>query len=1273
MPSNKDPVTTVQPGPGHLPDGTVSANALDFNPGLGPLAALQAHITNPTGAHAATAISTTVLAGETWSNPAFSNVQVALARAYEGLNARPIWVLDANPVNKGDFVGAAAFTAAVTAIGTHRPILFLRAGTYTWSDPSPTALDNVTIIGVDQTTVIINSSADVRFGDHTDVTNVTFTGTSVSLSDNAQLHNTTLTYTAGLTVIGDENKMDLVSLNGSTSSFIVNGGSNSFSNMINSSGVSVFTVAGDLNQFSHVAVSTTAAFSISGSYNEFDVANFNGTTASGVVGTGNIFSNSSLAAAADLTIGGLFNRYTNCSFQTTSAGNILIQDLGGSDGAHYFEQSNYDVSGEIRVTTSGCTFLRMDSGLSFVPSYIRDMGSNNTYVNVRCNQFSCEGSNSSIRGLEFFSGLKVPGDPTLKMDGTNYTVENVLFSSFSTIAPSQMSVVGDKHTIKQLTFPGCDSSADDLLRVFGEGVNITGVYITAGTSVPTNKTYVRITGVSSVIDTLHITGTSVDTTPVILGGINNTVRNVTFDSMTNLAHPLIDISGLSCVASDIYGTSIACTAGAGFQLVRMTSSDTCVVKDMVIASSANLGTTTDLLQVNGCNNCTFDNIYLNNLGATTNVGSAVFRAVTALSTGTTIRNINVRNSVFATLNPSYIVGIVNLFEINGTFLSKTLMEHCTTDSTVTYTGAGAASILVFGGPATALGPPVLFTMRNCSLVCTATTYYGVNVQSTISVLVEDCYFQTTVSTLATLNETSSGVAPVFINCIVEQSGAGPTVTSSQPSFENCKFIGPSTGSGQQLFFTVGGSAGGSGSFPKPASLKSCQMLVGSGNISASGTTGQPIVFLGGFGSGASGGHGTIIVDGLIIKPKANSGITAWHVAPTLAIDTLNEATGQHSYFNNIQIDLGSIAWTSGGFNCSTFSTNGTTNAGVLEIQGPLASVNSAAQSRVNNVTILNISRTGFGNRHIVKAQGANINGLVIDSVQTAAGSSFSTDLVTIQDSRLLNLDMFPTHSLPTSTGGTAYVKAVDSVVDSANIRNLRVGAAECGYVFNMDGGTLKGSKITAQAGSSWQLEAIVMSSNNTPCTVERNRVVVATQAASSGATPPEALRCFGNACKILFNEFYNTAVPTSGSAPNAGGGISFAVQGNNTLIEGNILRVNWYTDTNSTSFFTCTGGAAFTDFVNNIMINDADPVATGFGTAGGSMIATFLNTYGSIVNNTVIGRNTANRISINAAVGGSRRILSNHVENKDTGAGTGTILTAAGDIPTPVGSYNIQT
>jgi hypothetical protein len=59
MPSTKDPNSVVNPGPGRLPADSVPASALLFVSGSGPggsAAALQAHLTDPTDAHMASAI-----------------------------------------------------------------------------------------------------------------------------------------------------------------------------------------------------------------------------------------------------------------------------------------------------------------------------------------------------------------------------------------------------------------------------------------------------------------------------------------------------------------------------------------------------------------------------------------------------------------------------------------------------------------------------------------------------------------------------------------------------------------------------------------------------------------------------------------------------------------------------------------------------------------------------------------------------------------------------------------------------------------------------------------------------------------------------------------------------------------------------------------------------------------------------------------------------------------------------------------------------------------
>jgi hypothetical protein len=271
MPSTKDPVTTVQPGPGHLPDGTVSANALDFNPAAGANASLQAHITNPTAAHAATAISTTALTGATW-NSAVSNVQAALTRAFEGVNSRAVWVLDANPANKADFVGPSALINAIAAmVPSTQSMLYLRPGIYNWADGS--IFSAVTIIGGGSPATatqaeIHNLAGDIRVGG-----GVTFTNVVLRCSGNLNIqgaigYNTfqsvELDVTGVLAVSSTNNRFTQVSPVDTTPLFLnETAGSNSFNQCIFSQ-LSTTTGAGG-NSFSDIVVGAGNALKNPGS------------------------------------------------------------------------------------------------------------------------------------------------------------------------------------------------------------------------------------------------------------------------------------------------------------------------------------------------------------------------------------------------------------------------------------------------------------------------------------------------------------------------------------------------------------------------------------------------------------------------------------------------------------------------------------------------------------------------------------------------------------------------------------------------------------------------------------------------------------------------------------------------------------------------------------------------------------------------------------------------------------------------------------------------
>ena len=174
MPSIRNPATVVQPGPGRLPANTVPASALIFPPGSSSDAALQAHITDPVDAHMASAIGQTgyAVVNSTWVQAAagVGGTQNALTTLFDAANARPTWVLDANPAAKGDFVGPNALINAVAAAGANYPVLYLRQGTYNWTDPS--IISYFSIIGARSDTTIINGTGNLRLGAYATLKNL---------------------------------------------------------------------------------------------------------------------------------------------------------------------------------------------------------------------------------------------------------------------------------------------------------------------------------------------------------------------------------------------------------------------------------------------------------------------------------------------------------------------------------------------------------------------------------------------------------------------------------------------------------------------------------------------------------------------------------------------------------------------------------------------------------------------------------------------------------------------------------------------------------------------------------------------------------------------------------------------------------------------------------------------------------------------------------------------------------------------------------------------
>ena len=111
MPSSKNPALVVKPGSGRLAAGTVPASALT-TPAGGSDAALEMHITDPVGAHAASAISTTP-AGTQWRDGTGGTEIQAQAR----LDAVLSDLVSTTATHSGtDRIGSAALTSPVVGL-----------------------------------------------------------------------------------------------------------------------------------------------------------------------------------------------------------------------------------------------------------------------------------------------------------------------------------------------------------------------------------------------------------------------------------------------------------------------------------------------------------------------------------------------------------------------------------------------------------------------------------------------------------------------------------------------------------------------------------------------------------------------------------------------------------------------------------------------------------------------------------------------------------------------------------------------------------------------------------------------------------------------------------------------------------------------------------------------------------------------------------------------------------------------------------------------------
>jgi len=386
MPSTRDPVTVVQPGPGHLAADTVSATALTFEPSGGGGAALEAHLTDPIDAHDASAISAVAAGGGVF------DVQ-------KGLEAKAYWVLDADPAHlDADFSGPSALQDAVSALvnpalaaNTRKPALFLRASAtaYTWAQPaSPpglvSVLDRVRIVGSShESGVVLIEAGAISFGRGTVVEGVSINATGlVSMSGSSATLRRVRIFATGtfLNQVAD-NVLESVQINAAVIT-LGSGGTNLAcfgGTLLN--GTTSITQLGNRGSFAG-GKWTSPSIAISGGYNTFLSVEFN--TDPSNTGTNNIFlSNDALATTEGpnsvyLTTGSsvLNNLTVTGTFTSTGGGGggstTVVDNLnannnvvvGADGGGNLTVNGNVLVSGNISNGPLGGLPVTVDDDLT---------------------------------------------------------------------------------------------------------------------------------------------------------------------------------------------------------------------------------------------------------------------------------------------------------------------------------------------------------------------------------------------------------------------------------------------------------------------------------------------------------------------------------------------------------------------------------------------------------------------------------------------------------------------------------------------------------------------------------------------------------------------------------------------------------------------------------------------------------------------------------------------------------------------------------------------
>lgn len=964
MPSPKDPNVAVQPGPGNLPDGTVSASALNFNPAAASSTALQAHINNPVGAHAASAISLPAVGGIThnWYNNS-GDVESAMEMAYNGLNARGVFVLDANPASTdADFAGPAALTTALAFLdNNHEAHFFLRPGTYTFSG----TLTGISLYGRGPNQVIIqNSGGNISVGPHCNISGITLVASgNVQIGSSGPGYNTFRD--VGFNTGGQLN---------------VASDNNVFENVANPVGFGLSSadlyiqVSGSNNTFKNVLGNQIA---VSGSYTSFDGVSLGAFAPFGLA--------PKFAGLPEIDVSGSHNSFKRVLVNYTAAITGTVLTVSG--------QHN-DVDGLV-VT-----------------------GMNTTQDVVQIS-----GGHNKIRGV-YVTSTTSANVVHLTSAASSNVVSGILASS-STIAASFSFVLveGNSNEVSDMSFSGPSGNPDSLVTLSGKSNIVKNVTALARPGV--GGSFIKVSGsTNTLLDYVQ------ESTPFAVGtvawvrvtGESHRLSAIRGDTLSTVACPLFLLTAANnCDVSGIELLSVGATTGSGFQLINMDTCHDSKVRDLQAGSSPNWGTTSGLISLTSSRECVVDGLALNGVGTATAVNSAL-----VISPITANANINCTLKRFDLAAGNYVcVASQKIFNIDATAWPGLTIEDChivaghTTGNLLYVTGFQAS---------------IPLGAKNCY-------FQQTHVSSSHVVFLDQGWsFQLDKCMVISGNTNNTGCAISFFACpgvvITNSVFKGQTVvtgtSAAGSSMRGCQIIGfdnARTGTFGSLI-DVGA-----------LSMSNTAIVVGKSNVLTSGSTNTPIIKF------SADTH----TSNVSVDPSSAFFVDNWHVGTTVGV------LGYGTY-SDLRINLGGNGFSASGAGNSISVSNLDglgTNSAMLEIIAYNGG-DTWNKPKFTAVTITGLSTgNGAGGRHVVKASGADIDGLILDGSSTAttsSGSSWGAPAITLKYCTLDNLRLWTVGPIQVGSSNP-YVLAVCSVIRRAMVNKLATisPAAIAGQLFSLTG------------------------------------------------------------------------------------------------------------------------------------------------------------------------------------------------------------------------------